>query len=126
MFRTYYEKLIRLDFKRLYPNFISAGIISNEDNRKAQTEEDSKAASRVLDKIWTSLEVNTSHIFDMFLSVLNKNGDEVVKSITTEMISLLQDPNGNPKMNTIILVLYPKCLDVTLKETRHAEESRGH
>ena len=49
VFRAYYDKLIRLDFKRFYPRLLTAGIISSEDNRNAQTEQRCQASSCV----WT-------------------------------------------------------------------------
>ena len=98
VFRAYYDKLIRLDFKRLYPRLIAAGIISNEDNCNAQTEERSKAASRVLDSIFTSLEVGIGDIFDILLSIMKNSGDLVFRMVAEKMIrDLVKDPNGNAK-----------------------------
>ena len=96
VFKAYYSKLICLDFKRLYPCLITVGIINNEDNCNAQTEERSQANLRVLDKINTSLKVNISAHFDTLLSIMKNSGDIVFKTVAERMIKdLVKDPNGN-------------------------------
>ena len=104
VFRTYYEKLTHLDFKRLYPRLLTAGIISNEDNRNAQNEQRSQATSRVLDIIFTSLEVDIGDLFDILLSIMKNSGDIVFKTVAERMIKdLVKDPNGNHKICIVIL-----------------------
>ena len=130
MFTAYYDKLSHLDFKILYPYLITAGIINNEDNRNAQTEQCSQATSRVLDIIFTSLKVDIGDTFDILLSIMKKNGNINLKKVAERMIEDLgKDPNGNPKICIITLrklVMCPKCIDTTEEQARHPEEIAGH
>ena len=130
VFRAYYEKLTHLDFKRLYPRLLTAGIISSEDNRNAQNEQCSQATSRVLDIIFTSLEVDIGNLFDILLSIMKNSDDIVFKTVAERMIKdLVKDPNGNHIICIVILcklVMCPKCIDTTEEQVRHPEENAGH
>lgn len=65
VFRSYYCRLIYLDFKLLCPHLVTARIISYS-HVVLHTLEPSRAASHILEKISTSLQIGINSMFDEF------------------------------------------------------------
>ena len=76
VFTAYYYKLTHVNFKALCPQLVTAKIISVEDSHIVQhTVEPSKAASHILEKIYTTLQSGTDATFDAFLYILEDSND---------------------------------------------------
>ena len=86
MFTAYYSRLIHLDFKRLCYQLLTAKIIDYQDIDIIQgMVERSKAASHVLGKISTSLQVGMDELFLRFLSVLENHDDLICAQLAKEI-----------------------------------------
>ena len=75
-----------MDFKGLCPQLLTAEIIRHQDIPIIQATVDPfKAASHVLEKISTSLEVGMDELFLRFLSVLEKRDDITYAQLAKEI-----------------------------------------
>ena len=100
VFTAYYSRLIHLDFKRLCYQLLTAKIINYQDIDIIQgMVERSNAASHVLGKISTSLQVGMDELFHRFLSVLENDDDLICIQLAKEIRRDLS-PNGTSS-NTV-------------------------
>ena len=85
MFKCYYVRLIKLKFKRLCPQLVTARIIKPRDEEIIRkTKDDSKVASRILDNIQRSLASDTQ-LFEAFLTVLKEDDDLCLNELADDM-----------------------------------------
>ena len=97
MFTKYYAKLSEVvPFKEWSHHFVSAGIITNEDNRIIQNSvQPYEIASRVLDRIYQSLKLGIDDMSDKLVSIMKHHGN-------TSCIELANQIRGNQSKCTII------------------------
>ena len=75
-----------MDFRELCPYLLTGKIIDYKDSHIVQhMKEPSNAASHVLEKISSSLEIRIDIVFDRFLSILENHGDSRCKELVKEM-----------------------------------------
>ena len=96
VFTAYYYKLTLLNFEALRPHLVTAKIINHEENQIVRyTFESYKLANCVLEKIFISLGVGVSDVFDEFLLVLENCDDIVCIKLAEQMRrDLLSSTNG--------------------------------
>lgn len=88
VFLDYYGNLstIALSFKNIASYFVSARIITTDDNQVIQnTKETPKIACLVLNKIKNLLEIGDKEIFDQFLNIMESHGDNVCVRLAKEI-----------------------------------------
>ena len=107
VFTKYYAKLSEVvPFKEWSHHFVSAGIITNEDNRIIQNtvQLPSQISSRVLDRVYQSLKLGMmTDMFDKLLSIMEQHGN-------TSCVELANQIRGRPSSGTISV----KCAVVIL------------
>jgi len=98
VFTNYYAKLSEVvPFKEWSHYFVSAGIITNEDNKIIQsTVQPYKIASHVLDRIYQSLKLGGDYMFNKLLLIMEQHGN-------VSCIELANQIRGNPSKRTVLL-----------------------
>ena len=87
VFTDYYGRLATaLPFKELSCHFVTARIISSEENQAIQqTAENSEMASLVFSKIHSSLQAGQTEMFDKFLLILDAHDNGSCIELANQM-----------------------------------------
>ena len=87
VFTDYYGRMATaVPFKELSCHFVSARIISSEENQIIQqTTKSSEISSFVLNKIYCSLQAGHTKVFDKFVSILHAHDNGSCVELANQM-----------------------------------------